>query len=134
LLFALTGGDAAFGSSSYLIWTVISSFTGWAFMLAILGFGMERLNYHNPLLNYANEAVLPFYALHQSILFVVGFTVLAWPVSDLLKWAIILTGTFAIIMALYEYLIRRINVLRVLFGMKPVYRESMVRQPAPQVS
>lgn len=54
----------------------------------------------------------------QSTLFVVGFTVLNWVIPDLAKWAVILIGTFVIIMVLYEFLIRRINVLRFLFGMK----------------
>jgi glucan biosynthesis protein C len=50
---------------------------------------------------------------------VVGFYVLTWAIPDLAKWAIILIGSFVIIMVVYEFLIRRINVLRVLFGMKP---------------
>jgi peptidoglycan/LPS O-acetylase OafA/YrhL len=120
LLFALTGGEAAFGSVYYLVWAVISSLSAWVCMLAILGFGMQRLNVHTPVSEYANEAVLPFYVLHQSILFVVGFYVLQWAIPDLAKWAIILVSTFVIIMVLYELLIRRINLLRVLFGMKPL--------------
>jgi len=119
LLFALTGGEAPFGSLYYLVWAVISSLSAWACMLAILGFGMQRLNLHTPVLEYANEAVLPFYVLHQSILFVVAFYVLQWAIPDLAKWAIILVSTFVMIMVLYEFLIRRINVLRLLFGMKP---------------
>jgi hypothetical protein len=119
LLFALTGGEVAFGSVYYLVWTVISSLTCWACTLAIFGLGMQRLNVRTPVLEYANEAVLPFYILHQTILFVVGFYVLNWAIPDLAKWAIILVSTFVIIMALYEFLIRRFNVLRMLFGMKP---------------
>lgn len=72
-----------------------------------------------PMLDYANESVLPFYVMHQTILWVVGFYALDWAVPDLAKWAIILVSTFVTIMVLYEFLIRRINLLRVLFGMKP---------------
>jgi hypothetical protein len=81
-------------------------------------------------LAYANEAVLPFYILHQSILFVVAFSVLPWASSDLAKWAIILVSTFVIIMALYELLIRRINLLRMLFGMKRPRRRQEVQKVA----
>ncbi len=122
LVLALGGGEAAFGTPVYLLWTVISSVSCWACMLAILGIGMQRLNVRTPVLDYANEAVLPFYVLHQSVLFVVGFYVLNWAIPDLAKWAIILVSSFAIIMAMYEFLIRRLNVLRVLFGMKPQAR------------
>jgi hypothetical protein len=134
LVLALTDGEAAFGTPFYLVWTVISSLTGWACTLAILGFGMQRLNVRTPVLDHANEAVLPFYALHQSILFVVGFYVLNGAVPDLAKLAIILISSFLVIMVLYEFLIRRINGLRVLFGMKPVYKEKVVQIPAAQVS
>jgi hypothetical protein len=126
LLFALTGGEVAFGTLYYLVWATISSLSAWACMLAILGFGMQRLNVRTPVLDYANLAVLPFYVLHQSILFVVGFYVLHWAIPDLAKWAIILVSTFVIIMVLYELLIRRINLLRVLFGMKPLPRRREV--------
>ncbi len=122
LILALGGGDAAFGTPLYLLWTFISSLSSWACTLAILGFGMQRLNVRTPVLDYANEGVLPFYVLHQTILFVVGFYVLNWAIPDLAKWAIILVSTFVIIIALYELLVRRINVLRVLFGMKPQAR------------
>lgn len=134
VLLTLTGGEVVFGTPLFLVWAIISSVTGWAGMLAILGFGMHRLNVKSPVLDYANEAVLPFYILHQSILFVVGFYVLNWSIPDLMKWIIILSVTFVIIMILYEFLIRRINLLRVLFGMKPVYKEKVVQKAAAQVS
>jgi hypothetical protein len=133
VLLTLTGGDVAFGTPLYLVWAMISTVSAWAAMLAILGFGMQQLNVHSPVLEYANEAVLPFYILHQSILFVVGFYVLNWSIPDLVKWIIILIVTFVIIMVLYEFLIRRINVLRVLFGMKPVNKEKSIQKAALQV-
>jgi hypothetical protein len=68
---------------------------------------------------YANEAVLPFYALHQTVLLTVGFIVVRQSIPDLLKWAIIALGSFFACLALYELLIRRFNVLRVLFGLRP---------------
>jgi peptidoglycan/LPS O-acetylase OafA/YrhL len=136
LILALGGGDAAFGTPLYLLWTFVSSLSSWACTLAILGFGMQRLNVHTPVLDYANEAVLPFYVLHQTVLYVVGFYVVNWAIPDLAKWALILASTFVIIMALYEFLIRRINMLRVLFGMKVLKQvapaTALSAQPAPK--
>jgi hypothetical protein len=48
----------------------------------------------------------------------VGYFIVQWPIPDALKWVTILVVSFAIIIGMYEYLIRRINVLRFLFGMK----------------
>ncbi|HEX6288060.1 MAG TPA: acyltransferase family protein [Herpetosiphonaceae bacterium] len=130
LVLALTGGENAFGTPIYLVWSIASSLSCWAGSLAILGFGMQRLNVRTPVLEYGNEAVLPFYVLHQSILLVVAFYVLTWTIPDLAKWAIILVSTFTLIMVLYELLIRRINLLRVLFGMKPLRPHREVQQVA----
>jgi len=90
----------------------------WFFSLTFFGFGMKHLNFNKPLLKYANEAVLPFYILHQTVLLVIGYFVVQWAIPDLAKWALILVSSFIVIMAVYELIVRRFNVMRVLFGMK----------------
>jgi hypothetical protein len=91
----------------------------WCLVVAILGFARRHLNFGTARLNYANEAVLPFYILHQTVLLGVGYFVVQWAIPDLLKWGIILLVSFSIIMLLYEFLVRRFDVMRFLFGMKP---------------
>lgn len=85
---------------------------------AILGFAMQYLTRDAAFLKYANEAVLPFYILHQTVLLVIGYFIVQWAIPDLSKWAIIFVSSFIVIMAIYEYVVRRINLLRFLFGMK----------------
>ncbi|MDL1909776.1 hypothetical protein FBQ81_03645 [Chloroflexi bacterium CFX6] len=97
---------------------VLDCFVVWSWLLAVMGFGMKRLNFTNPVLKYANEAALPFYILHQTVVVVLGFFVVEWAIPDLLKYAIILVGSFAAIMGLYEFGVRRFNPMRFLFGMK----------------
>ena len=94
----------------------------WSWALAILGFGLQRLDASTPLLTYANEAVLPFYILHQPVLLAVGYFVVQWAIPAGLKFVVIDAIAFPIIMALYEFVVRRLNVLRLLFGMKPKQR------------
>ena len=133
LLVAL-GGEITFGTPEYALVQTFNSLCSWSLLLTILGFGLERLNVHTPLLDYANDAVMPFYVFHQSILVVVGFFVLGWAIPDFVKWLIIVPSSFVIIMALYELLVRRINLLRILFGMKPVTKEKAVQKPVVPVS
>ena len=90
----------------------------WSWIVSFLGFGSRFLNYSNKFLIYANEAVLPFYILHQPIILVVGFFVVQWNISILAKYSFITITSFIMIMAVYELLVRRINVLRFLFGMR----------------
>ena len=108
----------AFGTWRYALGWGTRALGSWCCVLVILGFGRKHLNYGTPFLKYANEAVLPFYILHQTVLLCVGYFVVQWAIPDLLKWVIILVASFAIIMVLYEFLVRRFNLMRFLFGMK----------------
>ncbi|MGW8250019.1 MAG: acyltransferase family protein [Anaerolineales bacterium] len=95
-------------------------FGGWITVLAFFGQGMQFLTVRTPRLDYANEAVLPFYILHQSVLLAVGYIVLQWALPEVVEWAVIVVVSFALIMVIYEYLVRRWNVMRFLFGMKVI--------------
>ena len=107
-------------SPSMILVGLMRTFGGWSCVLAFFGLGMQYLTARTPRLDYANEAVLPFYILHQTVLLAVGYFVLQWAIPDVLEWAIVVVISFAIIMGIYEYLVRRNNALRFLFGMKPL--------------
>jgi peptidoglycan/LPS O-acetylase OafA/YrhL len=130
LAVAITQGDLVFGTLAYTLFFALFSLFSWSFVLAILGFGMQHLTFNTPFLRYANEAVLPFYILHQTVIICVGYFVVQQAIPDLLKFVIVAVSSFAIIAALYELLIRRINVLRFLFGMKMRPKPSSA-QPTP---
>lgn len=117
LLHGLEAGPA-FGTWRNALGWAARALGSWCCVLAILGFGRKHLNYGTPFLKYANGAVLPFYILHQTVLLCVGYVVVQWAIPDLLKWVIILVASFPIIMILYEFLVRRFNLMRFLFGMK----------------
>ncbi len=124
-------GDLAYGAPLYAPIWILRSASAWAGTLAILGFGIQYFTARSPFLEYANEAVLPFYVLHQSVLITIGFFIVQTTIPDLLKWVIIFASSFGVIMGLYEGFIRRVNVLRFLFGMKLVKKAEVVTvQPA----
>ena len=104
----------------------------WALILAGLGMGMTYLNFKNPFLSYANEAVLPFYILHQSVIVAVDYFIIQLPISLWLKVPIVMILSFSIIMVIYEFLVRRNNFLRICFGMKAVRKESKQQAPLDQ--
>lgn len=109
--------------------SVLASIIVWFALLAFLGFGMKHLNFSTPFLRYANEAVMPFYVLHQTVLLIVGYFVLQWGIPAGQMWLIIAVSSFAIIMLAYEYLVRRHNILRGLFGMKQLAKASPEAAP-----
>ncbi len=90
----------------------------WSCILAVLGYGMRYLTTNKRLLSYANEAVLPFYILHQPVILLIGYFIIPLPLSILAKYLIIAPMAFGITLGLYEYGIRRVNLVRRIFGLK----------------
>ena len=89
----------------------------WSWIVTIFGYAAVYLNKPSKLLSYCNEAVYPFYILHQTITITIGYYLmdLEWSVS--LKFLIMVVGTFGVSWILYE-VIRRVIILRPLFGLK----------------
>ena len=112
-------GEPTFGTSRYSPFFTVHSVGAWCGLLAIWGFSIRHLNFGTLGLYLANEAVLPFYVLHQSVLIIVGYFVVQWAIPDWLKFAVIFVGSLAMIGGLYWFLIRPFNVMRFLFGMRP---------------
>jgi len=110
--------DPTVMSPGLLLAGAMRVFGGWMCVLAIFGLAMQYLTARTPGLDYANEAVLPFYIFHQTILLVVGYFVLQWGIPDVLEWMVIFVSSFIVIMAIYEFVVRRVNILRFLFGMR----------------
>jgi glucans biosynthesis protein C len=88
-------------------------------MIFILYFGMRFLNSRNNVIDYANEAVLPFYVLHHPIIVVIAFYTIPWDISLGLKFLFVSTAALMATLLIYDLLIRRWNVTRVFFGVKP---------------
>ena len=96
----------------------LTTIIAYSYSLVMLFVGMRCLNFRSPLLTYAQEAVLPFFMLHQPAIVVVAFFVVQWPAALLPKLVIVLVAPFCLAMGLYEGLIRHVRPLRVLFGIR----------------
>jgi len=94
------------------------SIGNFCWVMFILSMAARYLNFSNKVLAYGNEAVLPFYILHQTVILLVGWFVIRWNISILPKYLIIIVISFPLIMVLYELFVRRFNVVRFLFGMR----------------
>ena len=81
------------------------------------GFGYHYLNQPSARLNYFNEAVYPFYILHQTLIIVIGYHLTAHSLGPIVEPTLLIFLTTIGCFALFE-LIKRIDVLRFLFGLK----------------
>jgi glucan biosynthesis protein C len=89
------------------------------------------LNFSNRFLAHVNEMVLPFYILHQMVIVIVAYFVVQTGLAIPFKYGITAVISFAVIVALYELLVRRIGVLRFLFGMRKKATTSELRRALP---
>jgi glucans biosynthesis protein C len=106
------------GGYPYPIEYALLSCLTWFWILAILGYGKHLLNFRNRLLDYANEGIYPFYILHQTVIIVLGYHVITWPLGPAVKFLLLLFFSFALTAAIYETLIRRWEWVRPCFGLK----------------
>lgn len=100
------------------VFSWIRAFNTWMWLLTFLGFASRHLNVNNSFLKYANEAVLPFYILHQTVIVIMGFFIANWTFAVFPKYLLLVIVSFIVIMVFYEFVVKRISILRFLFGMK----------------
>ncbi|ACU61088.1 acyltransferase family protein [Chitinophaga pinensis] len=102
----------------------LRAFCGWAWVFALVGYGKKYLNKQHSSLNYINQAVYPFYILHQTIIVILAFYVVKTTDTIGAKYIFIVITTFISSMSIYHLLIRPYNITRFLFGMKPVKKNT----------
>ncbi|MGB6150922.1 MAG: hypothetical protein WBG48_02925, partial [Pricia sp.] len=70
------------------------------------------------ILKYANEAIYPFYVLHQTAIVICAFYIVKMEASIGVKAGLLLLTSFISTMFIYVFLVRPFKVTRVLFGMR----------------
>ena len=91
---------------------------GWCWTCVAFSFGMRFLSFSNRLLRYGQESIVPFFVVHQPVIIAVSYYVVQWNMNLWLKLAVVGIGSFAISLGLYQFVIRRVGILRTAFGMK----------------
>jgi glucan biosynthesis protein C len=106
-------------SMGFVLWQITRTIIVWSAVVFIFSLGAKYLNFTNRLLVYSNEAVLPFFLFHQTVILIVGWYVLPLNIGNLAEFLIILVVSFLVTLLLYEVGVRRISFMRFLFGMTP---------------
>lgn len=105
----------------------------WMLTLATLGLGHRFLRYTDPILQYAREAAMPFYLLHMTFSVVAGYFVIQLNVPVIVKYPLIVLIATGLTLLAYE-LVRRWNVSRWLFGMKPIKNDEHISSATTTVA
>ncbi len=107
------------GGEGWLLFCVLSSINLTAWLVAITGFA-RALARPSPFLRYATPAVYPFYILHQTVAVIAAFYLVQGDLAVPAKYLLTAAFTFLGSWLLYEGLVRRVGILRLLFGMAPM--------------
>jgi glucan biosynthesis protein C len=121
-----------FFSRRYVGFHVIWSVGSFSWIFFFLSLGAKYLDVNHSVLAYSKGAQLPFYILHQTIILLVGFYVIPLKWSIPVKYLVISTAAFVLIIALYELLIKPFNPIRFLFGMRPKRKQPVVPAVHPE--
>jgi len=107
------------GGYPYAIEYTLFSCLTWFWIMIAVGYGKHHLNFRNRFITYANEGIYPFYILHQTVIVVIGYYLVTWRLGPSAKFVCLLMLSFAVSAGIYELLIRRWNLVRPCFGLKP---------------
>ncbi len=97
------------------LYLLVTESDSWIF--SVFAFGHKYLNRQSKALNYLSEAAYPVYILHMIFLFLGSWLIFPLELPAPLKFFTVLLFTFAGCFSSFE-IIRRVNILRPLFGLK----------------
>ena len=101
----------------------------WLMLMGAMGLGKRYLDRTSRVERYLAEGSYPVYILHQTVIVILAFQVVSFAVPVPAQAAILFVLAVASTFALYE-IVRRVGVLRFLFGMRPRRR---AKQPVESV-
>ncbi len=90
----------------------------WSCSIMVIGYAKKYSDKNHKSRKYLNEAIYPFYLLHQPALIFIGYVVLQWNISFGLQAMLITLLSLIAIIVSYWFVIRKFNILRIAFGMK----------------
>jgi putative Mn2+ efflux pump MntP len=101
----------------FLMWGVIV-ICGWCWATFMLFIGLRYLNHDNRALRYGQRTLLPFFVIHQPVILAIAYFVVQWQAALPIKLLVVVLGSFVVCIDLTELVIKRVGILRIIFGMK----------------
>ncbi|KFN48052.1 acyltransferase family protein [Arenimonas metalli] len=114
----LLKSDIVFGEPALVAIRSLRGLLVWTVLLAILAWGRHALDRPFRWLPYASEAVFPWYVIHQSATVLLAYWLVPLRLGGALEAFLVVLGTLATC-GLGHEMVKRVAVLRPLFGLKP---------------
>jgi glucans biosynthesis protein C len=108
------------------IFDVTAIFVSWFWVISVIAWGQHYLNRPHSWLKHFNEGLYPFYILHQTVIIAIGYYVCKLPWSIGAKFWTVSFLTLLSCVLIYFAIIRPFNIVRLLFGLKPLKKKDEV--------
>lgn len=115
--------------TGWRIYDILSLLMSWSVTLAVLGYSRKFLNRDHPLREPLNEAIYPFYLLHQPVIIVVAYWAIHLSLPVGAKALLIIFTALSVIWLIYRFLVVPFKATRVIFGLKKERRKAADQQP-----
>lgn len=104
----------------------------WTCIMMLFGYAKKYMNKDHKYRKKLNEGIYPFYLLQQPAIVIVGYFVLEWQISLVLKITFLVIISLVFILSLYSIFIIRFKVLRIMFGLKYTRKSNIVNKNQKQ--
>jgi hypothetical protein len=112
-----------------MIGAALRELQAWTTILALFGFARKHLRHDGKIRRYLTDAIFPFYIIHQTAIVVAGHYLNGLGLPVWVEVPTLIAITIASCWLGYE-IVRRIGILRPLFGLK--METAKAGQPLPQ--
>jgi glucans biosynthesis protein C len=107
-------------STASVVSRLLYSLSQWTWVLTLLAAGHRWLNRDSRLLRQLSEVAYPFYIIHLPVNMLIAYYVVRLNVSVAVKYTLIVVVTTLLSLAICDLVIKRVDLLRFCFGMKPL--------------
>ena len=87
-------------------------------VIPVLAFGLKYLNQPRKTLSYLSQAAYPVYIMHMIFLYLGSIFIFPLDIAAPYQFVLVSAFTFGGCLLFYEFVARRINSIRPLFGLK----------------
>jgi peptidoglycan/LPS O-acetylase OafA/YrhL len=107
----------------FYLFAFVGGVNAYMWVFTAVGYGKQYLNRPWKGMAYVNQAVYPFYILHQTVIVILTFYLVKVPDPIGMKYIFTVIVTFLLSMCIFHLFIRPFAVMRFLFGMKGTGRK-----------
>ncbi|HOV32712.1 MAG TPA: acyltransferase [Candidatus Hydrogenedens sp.] len=103
-------------SYSDISFYILRKFNAWFWLIWILGYGKNFLNFKSKILPYTSKMSYPFYIIHQTVIILLAYYIVQWQINIWVQFFSMVILSYILTIAIYHFLVRKNKLLQLLLG------------------